>query len=137
MMYSYRATILSYIVTLTCLIVAGTPAFAGAGLTVGDLAKRCGIYLGLPPSLATSKLSRRQLRDVATCTAYIAGFHHGKTAANVMNKTTGPYCVGQSVTTRSLAKVFVLWARKHRRASAKPAGFGIIEAMVAVAGCGP
>ena len=135
-----REPVLATTLALALLLLAvwggASDLAAKEALTVKSLRDRCRIYLKLPRNPDPRKLTKRQIIAAAQCSAYVIGFHHGKMAANALTETTGPYCLPAGATEDQLIATFVRWAGRNRWAEKKPAGFGLLKALIEVAGCG-
>ncbi len=105
-------------------------------LSVGLLYKKCSFYLRQPAKLDARKLSKQQVADMAICSAFISGFNFGKTTANIMNETIGPYCLPRGLERGDrLVRIFVSWASRHPHMRRKAAAVGIVQAMRERYGC--
>ncbi len=117
------------------LIVSWQPGQAQS-FTVGQLDKHCRSYLKLSTKARPGKLSKGQAVDVVKCTSFIAAFHYGKTGANILNDTFGPYCLPKNKqTTKWLVRNFVRWVAANPRQKNKVAGIGIMKSLQERYGC--
>ena len=107
--------------------LAAAPSFS-----VGQLHKHCVSYLKLIKKPQKRPLTKAQAVDIVKCNVFIAGFHFGKTGANTLNDTLGPYCLphGEKTTTNWLIRNFVRWAAKHPHQRNKVAGLGLMRSLL-------
>lgn len=104
--------------------------------TIGQLDKHCRSYLKVIKRRSKGRLTKNQAVDVVKCTSFIAAFHYGKTSANILNETLGPYCLPQKLqTTDWLVKNFVRWVKRHGNQKHRVAGIGIIRSLRERYGC--
>ena len=106
--------------------------------TTGQLDKHCRSYLKLIKSKGKGKgkLTKKQAVDIVKCISFVAAFHYGKTATNILNDTLGPYCLPtRQQTTSWLVKNFVRWVSTHPRQKNKVAGIGIMKSLQEHYGC--
>ena len=120
-----------FVVLIFVFAVIGNNAIAGSRtLSVGSLHSKCRFYLKQPLKLDARQLSKQNVADMAICSAFIAGFKFGKVSANVMNETTGPYCLPKGYERGDrLIRNFVRWAVRNPRHEKRAAGYGIMRSL--------